>query len=49
MEFLTQNWEYILIAFYVAEKLVKMSPSKKDDILLDVVFQGLKRLVIKGK
>ena len=32
----------------ILEKLVKMSPSDKDDILLDVVVQGLTKMV-KGE
>ena len=42
MEWLSANWEWI------AEKLVKMSPSDKDDILLDVIVQGLTKMV-KGE
>ena len=34
MELLTGNWEYVLLALYVLEKGIKLSPSKKDDILL---------------
>ena len=45
MEWLQVNWEWVLLAFMVAEKIVKMSPSDKDDILLDVVVQGLTRMV----
>ena len=45
MEWLQANWEYVLIGFYTLEKLVKLSPTDKDDILLDVVFDGLKKLV----
>jgi len=45
MEFLTENWEWMLLAFMVAEKIVKMSPSDKDDIIFDVVVQGLTRMV----
>ena len=41
MEFLTNNWEYCLIAFMVLEKVVKFSPSKKDDILLDSVIKPI--------
>ena len=37
MEWLAENWEWMLLAFMVAEKIVKMSPSDKDDIILDVV------------
>jgi len=29
----------------VAEKIVKMSPSDKDDILLDVIIEGLTKIV----
>ncbi len=49
MEWLTSNWEWVLLAFMVLEKVVKMSPSDKDDILLDVVFQGLTKIVKKEK
>ena len=47
MEWLSQNWEWVLLGFMVAEKAVKMSPSDKDDILLDVVVQGLTKMVKK--
>jgi len=45
MEWLSSNWEWVLLVFMVAEKVVKMSPSDKDDILLDVVVQGLTKMV----
>jgi hypothetical protein len=41
------NWEWVLLGFMILEKLVKMSPSDKDDILLDVVVQGLTKMVKK--
>jgi len=47
MEWLTTNWEWVLLVFMVLEKIVKMSPSDKDDILLDVFIQGLTKLVKK--
>jgi len=47
MEWLTLNWEWVLLGFMILEKIVKMSPSDKDDILLDVVFQGLTKIVKK--
>ena len=49
MEWLQMNWEWVLLGFMVAEKLVKMSPSDKDDILLDVIFQGLTKMLKKGE
>ena len=35
------NWEYCLIGFMVLEKLVKLSPSVKDDILLDSMIKPI--------
>ena len=48
MEWLSTNWEWVLLAFMLSEKIVKMSPSDKDDILLDVLFKGLTKMV-KGE
>ena len=48
MGFLTSNWEYILLALYVVEKLVKLSPSKKDDVIFDMVLKPIIDKV-KGK
>lgn len=49
MEWFSQNWEWVLLGFMVLEKAVKLSPTDKDDILVDVVFQGLVKMVGKGK
>ena len=48
MEILTNNWEWFLLALYVVEKAIKLSPSKKDDLVWDMI---LKPIVdkIKGK
>ena len=46
-EWLMANWEYCLIAFMVLEKLVKMSPSKKDDILLDSIITPIFNMLNK--
>jgi hypothetical protein len=48
LEMITSNWEYFLLALYVLEKGIKLSPSKKDDLVWDMV---LKPIVdkIKGK
>ena len=48
MEWLQMNWEWVLLGFMILEKIVKMSPSDKDDILLDVIIQGLSKMV-KGE
>jgi hypothetical protein len=46
--FLTANWEWFLLGLYILEKAIKLSPSKKDDLVWDMV---LKPIVdkIKGK
>ena len=48
MSFITTNWEYLLLALYLVEKVIKLSPSKKEDLVWDMV---LKPIVdkIKGK
>ena len=45
---ITANWEWVLLALYVLEKAVKLSPSKKDDVIFDMI---LKPIIdkIKGK
>jgi hypothetical protein len=40
-EWLTGNWEYVLLGFYVLEKVVKLSPSKKDDIIFDSIIKPM--------
>jgi|TARA_R110000787_G_scaffold13492_1_gene42417 hypothetical protein len=49
MEWLTLNWEWVLLGFMILEKIVKMSPSDKDDILLDVIIEGLTKIVKGNK
>jgi len=48
LSIITSNWEWFLLALYVLEKGIKLSPSKKDDLVWDMV---LKPIVdkIKGK
>tara|TARA_R100000808_G_C2075015_1_gene101043 strand:+ start:179 stop:328 length:150 start_codon:yes stop_codon:yes gene_type:complete len=41
INFLTTNWEWVLLSFYTLEKIVKLSPSKKDDILFDSIIKPL--------
>ena len=39
MEWVMTNWEWIMLGFYTLEKIVKLSPSKKDDIIFDAVIK----------
>ena len=41
MGFITSNWEWILLALYVIEKAVKLSPSKKDDVIFDMILKPI--------
>tara|TARA_R110002020_G_scaffold103899_6_gene243499 strand:- start:445 stop:600 length:156 start_codon:yes stop_codon:yes gene_type:complete len=45
VEFIVTNWEWFLLGFMVAEKLVKLSPTQADDILLDIVWGSIKKTV----
>ena len=40
-DLLTANWEWFLLALYVLEKGIKLSPSKKDDLIWDMVLKPL--------
>ena len=45
MEWIINNWDICLLAFMILEKAVKLSPSKNDDIVLDIVWNSLKNMV----
>ena len=49
VDFVVANWEWFLLGFMVAEKMVKLSPTDADDILLDVVWNSVKKMAGKGK
>ena len=38
-DWIIANWEYILVGFYALEKIVKLSPTKQDDIIFDAVIK----------
>ena len=39
--FITSNWEWFLLGLYVLEKAIKLSPSKKDDVVWDMVLKPI--------
>ena len=45
MDWIINNWDICLLAFMILEKAVKLSPSKNDDIVLDIVWNSLKNMV----
>jgi len=48
MSKLLGNWEWVLLGLYVVEKVVKLSPTKKDDVIFDMVLKPIFDK-IKGK
>ena len=49
MDVLMANWEWIMLGFYTLEKIVKLSPSKKDDIIFDSVIKPIFDKLTFGK
>jgi hypothetical protein len=47
MDFLMNNWDIALAIFVVLEKIVKLTPTKYDDILIDMIWGGFKKMVGK--
>ena len=41
MQALLANWEWVLLALYVVEKAIKLSPSKKDDVIFDMIIKPI--------
>ena len=48
MDLLLNNWEWVLLAIYVTEKCILLSPSKKDDMLFQMILQPIFN-AIKGR
>jgi hypothetical protein len=48
-EFIVENWEWILLGFYTIEKIVRLSPSKKDDVIFDMILKPIWTAVTKKK
>lgn len=40
-DLITNNWEWILLGMYVIEKCILLSPSKKDDMLFQMILQPI--------
>ena len=48
MQMLLANWEWFLLGLYIVEKAIKLSPSKKDDVVWDMIIKPVVEK-IKGK
>ena len=44
MDFISSNWEYVLIALLCVDKIVALSPSKMDDLM----WYSIKKLLKKA-
>ena len=41
------HWAEFIAGFWMLEKVVKITPNPYDDILVDIIWGGLKKLVGK--
>jgi len=41
------NWTLLVALFWMLEKIVKITPTKYDDILVDIIWGGLKKIAGK--
>ena len=41
MSWILGHWEWVLLVFWLLEKLVKLSPTKKDDIIFDMILKPI--------
>ena len=48
MEWISANWEYVLIAILCIDKAVALSPTKWDDLIWTSVKKGLYKAVGKN-
>ena len=46
-EWLIENWQWVLAAIYLLEKIVKLNPTDKHDIVIDILWRGVKKLAVK--
>jgi hypothetical protein len=41
MEFMQNNWQIVVIVFFIIEKIIRISPTKSDDIIFDMILKPL--------
>ena len=47
MDWVMDNWTLCIAVFWMLEKVVKITPISYDDILLDIVWGGIKKAARK--
>ena len=40
-EWITSNWQIVVIVFFIVEKIIRISPTKSDDIIFDMILKPL--------
>ena len=48
-EWIAANWEYVLVGIYAIEKIVKLTPTKYDDIICDMILKPIKEKMMPSK
>ena len=48
-DWIVANWEYVLVGIYALEKIVKLTPTKYDDIVFDMILKPIKDKVMPSK
>ncbi len=41
MEWILSNWEWFLLGFMILEKIIRITPTKKDDIVFDMILKPI--------
>ena len=49
MDWVVQNWQWILLGLYTAEKIVRVTPTKYDDIVLDMIIKPVLKMIVKPR
>jgi len=47
MDFILNNWEWIMIGYFVLEKVIRATPTKIDDITFDMILVPIKNELLK--
>ena len=47
MDWITANWEYMLIAILCIDKVVALSPTEWDDLIWTSIKKSLYKVVVK--
>ena len=49
MEWILENWEWVLLGLLVADKIVAATPCKWDDLIITAIKEALHSVIPNGK